>query len=40
MGFGTKTANGYANGHGIVGMARLSKRSIVATCVCFYGCNP
>ncbi|MEZ9828244.1 YeeE/YedE family protein [Vibrio cyclitrophicus] len=33
VGFGTKTANGCTSGHGIVGMARLSKRSIVATCV-------
>ncbi|WP_082082753.1 YeeE/YedE family protein [Vibrio sp. ECSMB14106] len=33
VGFGTKVANGCTSGHGIVGMARLSKRSIVATCV-------
>ncbi|MDH5928140.1 YeeE/YedE family protein [Vibrio lentus] len=33
VGFGTKTANGCTSGHGIVGMARLSKRSVVATCV-------
>ncbi|MCG9640258.1 YeeE/YedE family protein [Vibrio sp. Isolate34] len=33
VGLGTKTANGCTSGHGIVGMARLSKRSIVATCV-------
>ncbi len=33
VGFGTKTANGCTSGHGIVGMARLSKRSIVATCI-------
>ena len=33
VGFGTKMANGCTSGHGIVGMARLSKRSIVATCV-------
>jgi uncharacterized membrane protein YedE/YeeE len=33
VGFGTKTANGCTSGHGIVGMARLSKRSIIATCV-------
>ncbi|PMH00849.1 YeeE/YedE family protein [Vibrio lentus] len=33
VGFGTKTANGCTSGHGIVGIARLSKRSIVATCV-------
>ncbi|WP_299136897.1 YeeE/YedE family protein [uncultured Vibrio sp.] len=33
VGFGTKTANGCTSGHGIVGMARFSKRSIIATCV-------
>ncbi|MFA0242199.1 MULTISPECIES: YeeE/YedE family protein [Vibrio] len=33
VGFGTKMANGCTSGHGIVGMARLSKRSIIATCV-------
>ncbi|MDP2491308.1 YeeE/YedE family protein [Vibrio splendidus] len=33
VGFGTKMANGCTSGHGIVGMARLFKRSIVATCV-------
>ncbi|NAZ47168.1 YeeE/YedE family protein [Vibrio toranzoniae] len=33
VGFGTKTANGCTSGHGIVGMARLSKRSIIATCI-------
>ncbi|MEZ8168183.1 MULTISPECIES: YeeE/YedE family protein [unclassified Vibrio] len=33
VGFGTKMANGCNSGHGIVGMARLSKRSIIATCV-------
>lgn len=33
VGFGTKIANGCTSGHGIVGMARLSKRSIIATCV-------
>ncbi|PME29058.1 hypothetical protein BCV39_04035 [Vibrio sp. 10N.286.55.E10] len=33
VGFGTKTANGCTSGHGIVGMARLSKRSIITTCV-------
>ncbi|MFA0112738.1 YeeE/YedE family protein [Vibrio sp. 10N.261.46.E11] len=33
VGFGTKVANGCTSGHGIVGMARLSKRSIIATCV-------
>ncbi|MFA0610555.1 YeeE/YedE family protein [Vibrio sp. 10N.222.49.B4] len=33
VGFGTKMANGCTSGHGIVGMARLSKRSIIATCL-------
>lgn len=33
VGVGTKAANGCTSGHGIVGMARLSKRSIIATCV-------
>ncbi|CAK1836809.1 YeeE/YedE family protein [Vibrio crassostreae] len=33
VGFGTKAANGCTSGHGIVGIARLSKRSIIATCV-------
>jgi len=34
VGFGTVKANGCTSGHGICGMARLSKRSIVAT-LCF-----
>ncbi len=33
VGVGTKLANGCTSGHGICGMGRLSKRSIVATCV-------
>lgn len=33
VGMGTKLANGCTSGHGICGMGRLSKRSIVATCV-------
>lgn len=33
VGLGTKLANGCTSGHGICGMGRLSKRSIVATCV-------
>ena len=33
-GFGTSMGNGCTSGHGVCGMARLSKRSIVAT-VCF-----
>lgn len=32
VGFGTKLANGCTSGHGICGMGRFSKRSIVATC--------
>jgi len=32
VGMGTKLANGCTSGHGICGMSRLSKRSIVATC--------
>ena len=34
VGFGTRMGSGCTSGHGICGMARLSKRSIVATC-CF-----
>lgn len=33
VGFGTRLGNGCTSGHGIVGMGRFSKRSIVATCV-------
>lgn len=33
VGLGTKLANGCTSGHGICGMGRLSKRSIIATCV-------
>jgi uncharacterized protein len=32
VGFGTKLSNGCTTGHGICGMARLSKRSIAAVC--------
>ena len=32
VGMGTRLANGCTSGHGIVGMGRFSKRSIVATC--------
>ena len=32
VGFGTRLGNGCTSGHGIVGMGRLSKRSIYATC--------
>ncbi|MGF1755333.1 YeeE/YedE family protein [Vibrio makurazakiensis] len=31
VGFGTRLGNGCTSGHGIVGMGRFSKRSIVAT---------
>lgn len=31
VGFGTSMSNGCTSGHGVCGMARLSKRSIVAT---------
>ena len=31
VGFGTKTARGCTSGHGVCGIARLSKRSFVAT---------
>ncbi|KZX75563.1 hypothetical protein A3715_14315 [Oleiphilus sp. HI0009] len=31
-GFGIKVGSGCTSGHGICGMARLSKRSIIATC--------
>ena len=37
VGFGSKLANGCTSGHGIVGMGRLSKRSIYAT-VIFISC--
>ncbi|WP_157939868.1 YeeE/YedE thiosulfate transporter family protein, partial [Vibrio sp. 10N.261.55.A7] len=33
VGFGTKLANGCTSGHGIIGMGRLSKRSIIATVI-------
>ncbi len=33
IGIGTRLGNGCTSGHGICGMGRLSKRSIVATCV-------
>jgi len=33
VGYGTKLANGCTSGHGVCGIARFSKRSIVATCV-------
>lgn len=33
VGFGTRLGNGCTSGHGIVGMGRFSKRSIIATLV-------
>jgi len=33
VGFGTRLGNGCTSGHGLCGLARLSKRSIVATLV-------
>ncbi|GEA50360.1 membrane protein [Vibrio inusitatus NBRC 102082] len=33
VGIGTKIGNGCTSGHGICGIGRLSKRSIIATCV-------
>ena len=33
VGFGTRLGNGCTSGHGVCGMARLSKRSLVATIV-------
>ncbi|EMP93600.1 putative transmembrane protein [Vibrio paracholerae 87395] len=33
VGVGTRLANGCTSGHGICGIGRFSKRSIVATCV-------
>ena len=35
IGFGTKVGNGCTSGHGICGLARLSKRSMVAVAVFF-----
>lgn len=35
IGFGTKIGNGCTSGHGVCGIARLSKRSIVAVAVFF-----
>jgi uncharacterized membrane protein YedE/YeeE len=35
VGFGTRLGSGCTSGHGLCGMARLSKRSIVATAVFF-----
>ena len=33
VGFGTRLGSGCTSGHGVCGLARLSKRSIVATAV-------
>lgn len=33
VGFGARMANGCVSGHGICGIARLSLRSIIATCI-------
>lgn len=33
VGFGTRVGNGCTSGHGIIGMGRFSKRSIIATVV-------
>jgi uncharacterized membrane protein YedE/YeeE len=35
VGFGTRLGSGCTSGHGVCGIARLSKRSIVATAVFF-----
>jgi hypothetical protein len=35
VGLGTRLGNGCTSGHGLCGMSRLSKRSIVATVVFF-----
>ena len=35
VGVGTRASNGCTSGHGLCGMSRLSKRSIVATIVFF-----
>ena len=32
VGFGTRLGSGCTSGHGICGISRLSKRSLVATC--------
>lgn len=33
VGFGSRLANGCTSGHGVCGMARLSRRSIIATAI-------
>ena len=32
VGFGTRLANGCTSGHGVCGVARISRRSLMATC--------
>ena len=32
VGFGTRLGNGCTSGHGVCGLSRMSKRSLVATC--------
>ena len=36
VGFGTRMASGCTSGHGLCGVSRLQKGSLVAT-VCFFG---
>ena len=36
VGFGTRMGSGCTSGHGVMGLARLSPRSLVAVC-CFLG---
>ncbi|MBM4204902.1 MAG: YeeE/YedE family protein [Gammaproteobacteria bacterium] len=33
VGFGTRLGSGCTSGHGVCGIARFSKRSVIATCV-------
>ena len=35
MGFGTRLGSGCTSGHGLCGLARLSRRSVAATAVFF-----
>ncbi|QXB46516.1 YeeE/YedE family protein [Acinetobacter seifertii] len=37
VGFGTRLGSGCTSGHGICGMSRLSKRSMIATAVFMFG---
>ncbi len=36
VGFGTRMSNGCTSGHGLCGVSRLSKRSLIAT-ITFFG---